>query len=100
VIKLVASLAQSKDYVDRAIAFGEAVPRLERMRVVMTFGFVVAVLILAIGYINMNQQISAIRAEQARAQEAREKIMIPMARALVQRDIELGKLRASQGSKH
>lgn len=70
-IRLIAALAASRDQVDRAIAFGEAIPRLERLKVVTLAGLVLACFVLSLAYISMSNQLSSVRADQRRAEAER-----------------------------
>lgn len=70
-IRLVSELAEAPGRVERAIALGEAIPRLERLRAMLLIGMVGACLVLAAGYIHLNQEISTIRSNQQKAIAAR-----------------------------
>lgn len=70
-IRLVSELAEARDRVDRAIALGGAIPRLEKLRRTIIVGLVCACLILSAGYIHMNQEISTIEHHQQEAKAAR-----------------------------
>jgi len=70
-IRLVSELAEARDRVDRAIALGGAIPRLEKLRRTIIVGLIGACLILSAGYIHMNQEISTIEHNQEKAKAAR-----------------------------
>ena len=100
-IKLVASLATARDGIDRAIAYGEAVPRLERIRRIMLWGLTVTIVILSIGYVSLSQNIHDIEARQLRDQRERAHIIAMLKKADIERRILLnaaGKSRASLAS--
>jgi hypothetical protein len=100
-IKLISALATSRDYVDRAIAFGEAVPRLERLRTVVIAGLMGACFILAAGYIHLTQEMETIQTQQRQAARERVAILKSMGDLREQNEaltLLLGKSRASSPS--
>ena len=74
-IRLFAALAASRDQVDRAIAFGEAIPRLEKLRRVVLAGLTVAVFILSISYIHLTNEMDSVRQHQEQANVERGQIL-------------------------
>lgn len=73
--KLIADLALARDAVDRAVAFGEAVPRLERLRNIVLWGLVTAVVILSASYIHLTSEMATIKNEQSLGNAERQRIM-------------------------
>lgn len=90
VVKLIADLAASQDDVDRAIALGKAVPRLERLQNILLCGLVAAVVILSVGYIHMTDEITKTHRQQTTIEH-----QIQEAEARVTRLIVMGKSGAS-----
>jgi hypothetical protein len=89
VIKLIGTLATASDRVDRSIALGEAVPRLERLKTAVLVGLFAACVLLTIGYVNVTNQINAIREQQVMATQQRATIIAKQKRAEADRDLIL-----------
>lgn len=70
-IKLVAALANARDNVDRSIALGEAIPRLERLRRTILWGLVVTVTVLSVSLIHLSRELETVRENQVKAEQAR-----------------------------
>ena len=64
-VKLIADLAQARDNADRAIALGAAVPRLERLKSMVLWGLVAAVVILSVSYIHLTGEVRESHDHQA-----------------------------------
>lgn len=88
--KLIADLAASQDDVDRAIALGEAVPRLEHLQNILLCGLVAAAVILSVGYIHLTNEIAKTHRQQTTIER-----QIQDAEARVTRLIVMGKSGAS-----
>lgn len=74
-IKAVAALASARNQVDRSIALGEAIPRLVRLRRIVLWGLVAAVVILSVSYIHISSEMDSVRKQQKLAQVERNQIL-------------------------
>ena len=97
-IRLIAALAASRDQVDRAIALGEFIPRLERLRTIVLIGLVAAVTMLTWGYIEASNQLTAVRQQQVEAEAQRMLIVSELEHADLERDRILRALTGKSGA--
>lgn len=98
-IKLMGDLIGASNRVERVIAYGEAIPRLERLRVILLVGLAGACLILAVAYIGMSNQIDSIKAKQATAEAQRAIILKRLGEADQERDIILRAVAGKSGAR-
>ena len=97
-IKLMGDLIGANDRVERVIAFGEAIPKLERLRIIVFVGLAGVCFVLAVAYISMSSQIESLRAKQASISQ-QSAILERLEKADIERDVILRALVGKSGAR-